>query len=201
MFCTSTAIPHCCSTFQAHGESPGRRITFGKLEGMDAAAAVRFVRGRLPGERIGVIGVSLGGAAAVLAPKPLPIAAAVLESVYPNIDAALSNRLRVNLGPGLGGLLTPLLTPVFEWLLPPILGVTPGVLRPADGIRTLHVPTPVASGVRRIVTLRSPRRAPCSIAPRNRKYSGRSRKRDTSTSSGMTRQSTGRQSCRSWTAT
>ena len=52
--------------FQAHGESPGKRITFGYLEALDAEAAVAFVRQRLPGERIGAVGTSLGGAAALL---------------------------------------------------------------------------------------------------------------------------------------
>lgn len=119
---------------QAHGESPGRRITFGKNEGLDAAATVQFVRDRLPGEQIGVIGVSLGGAAALLGPKPLDVQALVLESVYPDIDAALANRLRTALGPVAGPLLTPILSPLFERLLPPILGVEPAELRPIDRI-------------------------------------------------------------------
>ena len=59
--------------FQAHGESAGRRITFGRLEGLDAAAAVAFLLQRLPNERIGAIGSSLGGASALLCPAPLPV--------------------------------------------------------------------------------------------------------------------------------
>ena len=85
---------------QAHGESPGRRITFGKLEALDAAAALRFVRGRVPGEQLGAIGVSLGAAAALLGPEPLGLDALVLEAVYPEIDSALANRLRARLGGG-----------------------------------------------------------------------------------------------------
>ena len=131
---------------QAHGESPGQRITFGRLEGLDATAAVRFVRRRLPGERVGVIGVSLGGAAAVLSPKPLLVDALVLESVYPSIDAALANRLRAGLGPAAGPLLTPLLAPLFKLLPPPVLGVTPGELRPIDRIGEVGAPVLVASG-------------------------------------------------------
>ncbi|WP_158932356.1 alpha/beta hydrolase [Acidisphaera sp. S103] len=131
---------------QAHGESPGRRITYGKRESMDAAAAIRFVRNRQPGGRVGVIGVSLGGAAALLGAEPLPADAIVLESVYPDIDAALSNRLRANLGGVLGPLFTPVLTPVFEWLLPPILGVAPNELRPIDAIGTARAPLLIASG-------------------------------------------------------
>ncbi len=115
---------------QAEGESPGRHITFGRLEGIDVAAAVAFVRQRLPGERVGAIGVSLGGAAALLGPELLPVDALVLESVYPDIEAALSNRLRTGLGTVAGPVFTPLLTPAFELLLPPILGVRPDELRP-----------------------------------------------------------------------
>lgn len=131
---------------QAHGESPGRRITFGRLEALDAAAAVAFVRARLPGERVGAIGVSLGGAAALLGPAPLPVDALVLESVYPDIAAALGNRLRVALGPAAGPVLAPLLVPAFELLLPPVLGVRPDELRPADRIGAATAPLLVASG-------------------------------------------------------
>ncbi len=48
--------------FQAHGESTGEHITFGYLESRDAQAAVRFLRANAPDEKIGVIGVSMGGA-------------------------------------------------------------------------------------------------------------------------------------------
>jgi fermentation-respiration switch protein FrsA (DUF1100 family) len=132
--------------FQAHGESLGRRITFGKLESLDAAAAVRFVRDKRPLDRIGVIGVSLGGAAALLGPEPLAVNALVLESVYPDIDSALSNRLRVNLGPVAGAIFTPLLTSTFRLLLPPILRAAPGELRPIDRIGTVRAPVLIASG-------------------------------------------------------
>lgn len=132
--------------FQAEGESPGRHITFGRLEGLDAAAAVAFVRKRLPGERVGAIGVSLGGAAALLGPEPLPVDALVLESVYPDIEAALSNRLREGLGTVVGPVFTPLLTPTFDLLLPPILGVKPNELRPIDRIGAATAPLLIASG-------------------------------------------------------
>ncbi|HEY0180564.1 MAG TPA: alpha/beta fold hydrolase, partial [Dokdonella sp.] len=53
--------------FRAHGESGGDAITFGRLESRDARAALAFLRDAAPGERVGVIGVSMGGAAALLA--------------------------------------------------------------------------------------------------------------------------------------
>ena len=83
---------------------------------------------------IGVDGVSLGGAATLLGPKSLDVQALVLESVYPDIDAALANRLRTGLGRFAGPMLTPILSPLFKWLLPPILGVHPSELRPIDHI-------------------------------------------------------------------
>ncbi len=132
--------------FEAEGESLGRHITFGQLEGLDAAAAVAFARQRLPGERVGAIGVSLGGAAALLGPEPLPVKALVLESVYPDIDAALSNRLRAGLGRLLGPVAAPLLTAAFKLLLPPILGIEPDELRPIDHIGSATAPILVASG-------------------------------------------------------
>jgi dienelactone hydrolase len=63
--------------FQAEGESTGEHITFGYLESKDAAAARAWLAARLPGEPIGAIGVSLGGAAAVLATPPLELRALV----------------------------------------------------------------------------------------------------------------------------
>src|SRR5262249_48872686 len=54
--------------FQAHGESSGDRITFGVREALDARSAVTYARRRLPRERVGALGSSLGGAAILLGP-------------------------------------------------------------------------------------------------------------------------------------
>src|SRR5687768_1336506 len=84
--------------FQAHGESTGERITVGYLESRDARAAVEFLRASAPGERVGVVGVSMGGAATLLAEPPVEAQAVVLEMVYPTIEQAVSNRLTMRLG-------------------------------------------------------------------------------------------------------
>jgi fermentation-respiration switch protein FrsA (DUF1100 family) len=134
--------------FQAHGESTGRRITFGYLEGLDAAAAVAFAQRRLPGEKIGVIGASLGGAAMLLGPRPLPVDALVLEAVYPEIGSATANRISAVLGSRIGSLIAAPLARLFELLMAPILGVTPKDLRPIDHIDGIGAPVLIASGTR-----------------------------------------------------
>jgi fermentation-respiration switch protein FrsA (DUF1100 family) len=127
--------------FQAHGESPGDRITFGRLEGLDAAAAVAFAHERAPREHVAAIGISLGGAAALLAPEPLRVSALVLESVYPDVEAATANRLEVYLGGG-----GRLLAPIYMALMPLVLGFNASELRPIDHIAELRAPILIMSG-------------------------------------------------------
>lgn len=95
--------------FQAHGESIGSKMTFGYLESRDAQAAVEFARSRFPQKPIGVIGLSLGAAAAVLAQPALEVKALILEMMYPNVVDATKDRIEMRLGP-LGRWLSPLLT-------------------------------------------------------------------------------------------
>ena len=133
--------------FQAHGQSTGNRITFGHREALDARAAVTFVRQRLPAERIGAIGSSLGGAAALLGPGALPVDALVLESVYPEIGTAIANRIDMTL-PVAGRLVARPLAWLFELLLPPIIGVSPADLRPIDRIAEVTAPLLLAAGTR-----------------------------------------------------
>lgn len=83
---------------QAHGETPGTRITFGARESENVEAAVNFLRNTFPNERIGAIGVSLGAAAIVLAKHDLKLSAVILESLHPTIEEAVENRLKLFLG-------------------------------------------------------------------------------------------------------
>jgi uncharacterized protein len=125
--------------FQAHGESEGRNITFGHLEAKDARAAFELLRRQAPGERIGVIGLSLGGAAAVLA--ELPADAMVLEAVFASFTMAVENRLVMRLGPP-GRYLAPILT----WQVRPRLGFDPDALQPAERIARLRMPVLLIAG-------------------------------------------------------
>lgn len=125
---------------QAHGESPGEHITIGHLERHDAEAAVAYLRRRTPDHKVGVVGRSLGGAAAVLA-SPLEIDALVLESVYPTIDEAVHDRLAMRLGP-----LHHVLAPALLVQLSPRLGISTADLRPIDRINAAGCPVLVAAG-------------------------------------------------------
>ena len=127
--------------FQAHGESPGDYISFGYLEAKDARAAFDVLRRKAPGEKVGVDGLSLGGAAALLADPPLEADAMVLEAVFASFDTAVGNRIAVWLGP-MGRYLTPLLT----WQVRPRLGFDAAVLAPATRIGAVHAPLLLIAG-------------------------------------------------------
>lgn len=127
--------------FQAHGESTGQHITFGYLESKDARAAIEFLRTNAPRERIGVLAVSLGGAAASLANPPLNADAMVLEMVYPTLDQAVADRLALRLG-NWSRTLTPLLT----WQLQPRSGISSQDLRPIDHVSTMRMPKLFVAG-------------------------------------------------------
>ena len=137
--------------FQAHGESPGTHVTFGALESLDAVAALAYLRERVPGARVGVIGVSMGGAAALVGPHgPLTADAFVLESVYPTIRDATRDRLRAWFGP-----FGPPFTPALVRVVGGRIGVAPDSLRPIERIGMLAAPVLVAAGtVDRYTTIR-----------------------------------------------
>ena len=125
---------------QSHGESSGDAITIGHLEKHDVRAAVEFARHEHPNEQIGIIGVSLGGAAAVLA-SPLDIDALVIESVYPNITDAIHNRVANKLSQ-----FSSIPASLLLIQLKLRLGISPSELRPIDYIPHIDCPVYIASG-------------------------------------------------------
>ena len=127
--------------FQASGESPGDAITFGYREALDATASVRELRHLVPGESIGVIGTSMGGAAILLAGASVHVDAIVLEQVYPSIDRALRDRLEWHAGMAGSWLAWPLLE-----TLHPHLGLSPAQLRPIDRLGALTTPKLLIAG-------------------------------------------------------
>jgi pimeloyl-ACP methyl ester carboxylesterase len=127
--------------FRGHGASSGGPPTYGGLESRDARGAVELVRAEIPHERVGVIGISMGGAAALVGPTPLAVDALVLESVYPTIADAVRHRARAWFGP-LGRIAAPLAMR----LLFPRQGIAAADLRPIDRIGAQRAPTFVIAG-------------------------------------------------------
>lgn len=126
---------------RAHGESSGERTTFGQYESHDAKNALREFRRLVPNERIGVIGVSLGGAAALLGNECLQAEAFVLEAVYPSIEIAVENRLELHMGKWARKLAYPLLE-VGSWRFK----IERQKLRPVEAIKRLTVPVLILGG-------------------------------------------------------
>jgi fermentation-respiration switch protein FrsA (DUF1100 family) len=125
----------------SHGESSGDRITFGRHEALGVQGALGWLRARLPRERIGAIGVSLGGASLLFAERQPELDALVLESVYPTIVDAVRDRLTTRLGPA-GAWLAPLLLVQ----LPLRLDMSADQLRPIEAVAGVRAPLLIASG-------------------------------------------------------
>jgi len=127
--------------FQAHGESPGDNITFGYRESENARAAVTVLKKNFNCTKVAAVGVSLGGAAALLGAGPIDVDALVLESVYPSMDEALSDRLQIYAG-RFGSALAPLLS----LQLRPRIGIDPQDLQPIRHIGRFHRPVLIIHG-------------------------------------------------------
>lgn len=126
---------------QAHGESPGRRITWGYRESRGVKRLIAWTRQTFPGESIAIIGVSLGGAASLLGEAPAKVDALVIESVYSEIVQAIENRLVIYLGkPG------KLLAPLLSWQIQAWLNIPLASLSPISSIKNLTSPVLVMAG-------------------------------------------------------
>jgi len=129
--------------FRGHGESGAAARSFGLNEARDAAAALAFLRRGAPARKVGLIGISLGGAAALLGDDgPLPVQAMVLHAVYPDLRTAIVNRIARVAGRPLAYLGEPLLS-FQSW---PRLGVAPSRLAPIEGLRRFRGPVLIVAG-------------------------------------------------------
>ena len=130
-----------CLDFQAHGESPGKRITLGHLESKDASASAAWLRNRYPELPLIVNGTSLGGACAVMATYETPPDALIIESVFSDVAKAAGNRLEMQLGKW-----SRFLHPLLSWQIKPLLGVSPNELSPSEHIKNCTMPILIIHG-------------------------------------------------------
>lgn len=133
--------------FQGHGESKGDKITFGYLEALDAQAGYVYLKERIGEQRVGVIGVSLGGASALLGEVKYLSDAMVLESVYPSIEKATFNRIKERIG-----ILGAYLTPILMLQLKVQLGINPNQLQPSSQINKTKTPIFIIGGKADLLT-------------------------------------------------
>ena len=124
---------------QAHGESLGKHIGFGLIEASDIVDAVKYLKE--DHSSVGVIGISLGGAAAVLAADKLDADALVVEAVFTDIRKATANRLQTRLG-GVGSALSSALL----WQLEPRTGIPVSAVAPIEAVADVRAPLLVIAG-------------------------------------------------------
>lgn len=147
--------------FRGHGASQPVVRSLGLHESRDAAAAFAWLKRRQQGARIGVIGVSLGGAAALLVDRgPVPADAMVLQAVYPDIRHAVGNRIA-----SMAGLAGWLIEPLLSFQSLPRWGVWPGRISPLHAIVRYRGPVFVIGGAADRYTPPAETRALCAAAP------------------------------------
>lgn len=86
--------------FRGHGGSSDAPKSYGVYESIDAYAAFDFLKVKQQGAKIGVLGLSLGGSAALIGDNgPLAADAMILQAVFPDIKRAIGNRMGYILEP------------------------------------------------------------------------------------------------------
>jgi alpha-beta hydrolase superfamily lysophospholipase len=129
--------------FRGHGQSASARHSFGLFESRDAEAGLAWLKALQRGAKVAALGLSLGGAAALIGEHgPLPADALVVEAVYPDIRHAIRNRIAAFTTAGPATLLEPLLSLQSR----PRLGIWPSRLSPIEAARGYPAPVLVVGG-------------------------------------------------------
>jgi pimeloyl-ACP methyl ester carboxylesterase len=80
--------------FRGCGRSGGRFTTLGRKEAWDVEAAVRYARDRLPRGKVGVLGISMGASAAIIAAAHNDgITALVADSPYAHVHGLMRKKV------------------------------------------------------------------------------------------------------------
>jgi alpha-beta hydrolase superfamily lysophospholipase len=123
------------------GESEGDLISIGYHETADLLAAIALMR-KSGVERIGLLGVSQGGATVLLASGRLDgIGCIIVESTYDNIENAIDRRFRHYIALP-GSVDASLMLPIAERRI----GISAAHISPIDSMKSLRAPILVISG-------------------------------------------------------
>lgn len=125
--------------FQGHGESGGDALGFGYHEADDVRRVVTALRERAPDRPVGVLGVSLGAAAAVMAGPEVRADAYLLEALYSDLIETTARRLWVPV-------LTELQATALHWQTPLRVGHWASDLAPVERIGDLEAPVLLVAG-------------------------------------------------------
>jgi pimeloyl-ACP methyl ester carboxylesterase len=135
---------------RAHGESHGKRTSFGYYEGRDVVSVRQLVRERWPHQPCAALGISMGAAAVCFAASHLgQLDAVILESLYHDIESTFTNRINTTYPTWIGRLsrgifwVTERRLGLQRWQLAPAhhigaLGSSPVLL--VTGTHDLHAP-------------------------------------------------------------
>jgi dipeptidyl aminopeptidase/acylaminoacyl peptidase len=129
--------------FRGQGQSERVATTVGWRERLDVMAAERWLRARHPGLPVAIVGLSLGGAATLMAAEDVKPDILVLELVYPDLKRALCNRFDAAFG-----WFPCSLTPAVTWQLPLRWGIREAELSPVRQARLVSAPVLVIGGER-----------------------------------------------------
>ena len=82
-----------------HGESGGERVTLGFKERFDVQGGVRFLQNRNPDDRMLLFGVSMGGAASLLAAAETPeVMLVIADSSFLSLEHTITHHLELFFG-------------------------------------------------------------------------------------------------------
>jgi alpha-beta hydrolase superfamily lysophospholipase len=135
-----TSAGYRCVAFdhRAHGQSEGRRTSFGYYERLDVLAVLDLIERRWPDAPCAALGVSMGAAAlCYAAPRTRRFQAVILESMYHDLDSAFRTRVGRGYPPWFHRFSRGII-----WVTERRLGVRLTQLAPVDYIRQLS-PVPV----------------------------------------------------------
>ncbi len=128
--------------FRGHGNSAAVRTTAGFDERLDADAAFSIMKQKCVDRKLAIYGFSLGGAAALLGKAAQSADAVILDSVYTDIESAVSVRIKMNLGRLGDYIVTPALMRALELRT----GLRREQMRPVDGAMKIKSPTLLLAG-------------------------------------------------------
>jgi pimeloyl-ACP methyl ester carboxylesterase len=129
--------------FRGHGQSSASSHSFGWNESKDVRAAFAWLKEKNHGAPVALVGISMGGASALLGDTgPVAADAMVLQAVYSDIRHSIRNRMASMISRWPATLFEPLLS--FQSRLR--FGVWPSRLAPLDALERFHGPVLIIGG-------------------------------------------------------